>query len=241
MEKKEESNLNRKNIESLGLKYITTENFGVNKSIEYFTKSIGEYHYVLYWDNKSNNFWFLVSSVALKGPENLSINLRNYFAGDQVTIIPQTHYASMGKLEQDVFKYLTPGECCVNWGGFDFSVMLEEIDCTNWKPKEHDPLTVAESIELAKVRRIQDSISYTHTKYMTIEEIIDEYGDFISPKFIENLRNKYNRVHPVFESEIEDMDLGEHDPTLSTRLKEFYKKENHKKEEDEDKQGNTKI
>lgn len=192
------SNINRVNIESLGLKYITTGNFGVQKSIEYFTKSIGDKHYVLYWDNKSNNFWFLVSSVELKGPDNLSINLRNYFAGDQVTIIPQTHYPNMGKLEQDVFKYLAPGECCVNWGGFEFTSIFEDVDLgkpfdDKWPVKDHDPLTVEESIELAKVRRIQDSISYTHTRRMTLDEIEEEYGDFVDPSFIANIRKRYKK------------------------------------------------
>jgi len=187
---KKKSNLTRKNIESLGLKYITTENFGINKSIEYFASTRGDNHYVLYWDNKSNNFWFLVSSNPLMGPDNLSINLRNYFKGDQVTIIDQTQYDSMGTLEADVFKYLTPGECCVNWGGFNFDFDLNEEG--PWSIIGWDPLTVGESIELAKIRKIQDSVSYTHTKHMSIEEIEEEYGEYLDPEFTDNIRKRFN-------------------------------------------------
>lgn len=182
-----DTNLNRENIESLGLKYITTENFGTSKSIEYFTTIRGDNNYVLYWDNKSNNFWFLVSSVPLEGPDNLSINLRNYFKGDQVTIIDKTVYNTMGELEQDVFKYLSPGECCVNWGGFELSDLSTPLE-SPWKPKDYDYLSVEESIEIAKRRRIQDSNSYVHTKKMSIEDLLEEYGDNLTKDNIKQLK-----------------------------------------------------
>jgi len=120
--------LTREVIERLGIKYITTENFGFFKHIEYFSRSVDNIHYVLYWHRERNIFWFLETTVPLKDTGSIAINLRNYFKGTQTHIIDGKVFNSLSDLEAATFKYLSPGECCVNFGVFKFGTIFKTDD-----------------------------------------------------------------------------------------------------------------